>query len=167
MFLGKRVVNNMQQIYRGTPVPKCNFNKVALQLRHGCSPVNFLSEHLFLWTPLKSCFYNSIKSSTIRNINSIWTFYRKFWKVFNVVFFSSEQLWNVASVCALLLKFDMNKDTLQNDLSFRSSRVINILFSKIVAAIQKILYQELILIVASLKLNAYGKFCGLFSEKRY
>ena len=22
-------------------MPKCDFNKVALQLRHGCSPVNF------------------------------------------------------------------------------------------------------------------------------
>ena len=26
-------------------MPKCDFNKVALQLRHGCSPVNFL--HIF------------------------------------------------------------------------------------------------------------------------
>ena len=26
-------------------MPKCNFNKVAKQLRHGCSPVNLL--HIF------------------------------------------------------------------------------------------------------------------------
>ena len=28
----KRCSKNMQQIYRGTPMPKCDFNKVALQL---------------------------------------------------------------------------------------------------------------------------------------
>ena len=28
----KRCSENMQQIYRGTPTPKCDFNKVALQL---------------------------------------------------------------------------------------------------------------------------------------
>ena len=41
---------NMQQIYRETPMPKCDFNKVAsnfteIALRHGCSPVNLL--HIF------------------------------------------------------------------------------------------------------------------------
>ena len=37
----------MQQIYRRTPMPKCDFNKVAIEitLRHGCSPVNLL--HIF------------------------------------------------------------------------------------------------------------------------
>ena len=29
----------MQQIYRGTPMPKCDFE---ITLRHGCSPVNLL-----------------------------------------------------------------------------------------------------------------------------
>ena len=28
----KRCSENMQQIYRRTPMPKCDFNKVALQL---------------------------------------------------------------------------------------------------------------------------------------
>ena len=28
----KRCSENMQEIYRRTPVPKCDFNKVALQL---------------------------------------------------------------------------------------------------------------------------------------
>ena len=99
VFLGKRVVNNMQQIYRGTPVPKCNFNKVALQLRHGCSPVNFLSEHLFLWTPLKSCFYNSIKSSTILNINSIIDILPKVLKSFQCSFFFQ---WATLECCFCL-----------------------------------------------------------------
>ena len=40
--LKKRCSEDMQQIYRRTPVPKCNFNKVAKQ---GCSPVNLL--HIF------------------------------------------------------------------------------------------------------------------------
>ena len=30
--LTKRCSENMQQIYRGTPMPKCNFNKVPKQL---------------------------------------------------------------------------------------------------------------------------------------
>ena len=32
--LRKRCSENMQQIYRGTPMPKCDFNKVALQLEN-------------------------------------------------------------------------------------------------------------------------------------
>ena len=45
--LMKRYSENMQQIYRRTSIPKCNFNKVAIKiaLRHGCSPVNVL--HIF------------------------------------------------------------------------------------------------------------------------
>ena len=30
--LSKRCSENMQQMYRRTPMPKCDFNKVALQL---------------------------------------------------------------------------------------------------------------------------------------
>ena len=46
----KRCSENMLQICRRTPMPNCDFNKVAKQrseitLRHGCSPVNFL--HIF------------------------------------------------------------------------------------------------------------------------
>ena len=45
--LRKRCSENIQQIYRRTPMPKCDFNKVAtkITLRHGCSPVNLL--HIF------------------------------------------------------------------------------------------------------------------------
>ena len=39
--LKKRCSENMQQIYRRTPMPKCDFNKVALR----CSPLNLL--HVF------------------------------------------------------------------------------------------------------------------------
>ena len=52
--LKKRCPGNMQQIYRRTPMPKCDFNKVAsnfieITLCHGCSAVNLL--HIFR-TPL-------------------------------------------------------------------------------------------------------------------
>ena len=48
--LRKRCSENMQQIYRITPMPKCDFNKVAsnfieITLSHGCSPVNL--QHIF------------------------------------------------------------------------------------------------------------------------
>ena len=49
--LRKRCSENMQQIYRRAPMPKCylmkaasNFIKIAI--RHGCSPVNLL--HIFI-----------------------------------------------------------------------------------------------------------------------
>ena len=46
----KRCSENMQQIYRRTPLAKCDFDKVAkelywITLQHGCSPANFL--HIF------------------------------------------------------------------------------------------------------------------------
>ena len=46
----KRCSENMQQIYRRTPMSKCDLNKIAsnfieIALRHGCSPVNLL--HIF------------------------------------------------------------------------------------------------------------------------
>ena len=37
VFLRKGVLKNMQQIYRRTPIPKCDFNKVALQLYWNCT----------------------------------------------------------------------------------------------------------------------------------
>ena len=41
----KMCSENMQQIYRRAPMPKCDFNKVAK-----------LSEHLFITTTMKGCF---------------------------------------------------------------------------------------------------------------
>ena len=45
--LRKTCSENMQQIYRRTPMPKCDLNKVAcnfieMALGHGCFPVNLL-----------------------------------------------------------------------------------------------------------------------------
>ena len=69
--LRKRYSKNMKQIYRRTPMPNCDFNKVAylqaelpcrsviwlftfsqITLRHGCSPVNLL--HIFITAFLKN-----------------------------------------------------------------------------------------------------------------
>ena len=41
----QRCSENMQQIYRRTPMPKCDRNFIEILLRHRCSPVNFL--HIF------------------------------------------------------------------------------------------------------------------------
>ena len=62
-ILRKRCSENIQQIYRRTPMPKCDFNKV-LGLVHWCFGIGALlsvccifSEHIFLRTPLDGCFW--------------------------------------------------------------------------------------------------------------
>ena len=52
----KRCSENMQQICRRKPMPKCDFNKVAIEitLRHGCSPLNLL--YIFRTPFLKNTF---------------------------------------------------------------------------------------------------------------
>ena len=46
-ILMKSCFENMQQIYRRTSMPKCDFSKVAIEMTlwHVCSPVNLL--HIF------------------------------------------------------------------------------------------------------------------------
>ena len=84
--LGKRCSENTQQIYRRTtPMPKCDFNKVALHcifieiiLPHGCSPVNLL--HIFRTsfprTPLGGCFCNIsiLKQSNTSRLTYAFTY---------------------------------------------------------------------------------------------
>ena len=60
----KSCSENMQQIYRRTPMPKCDFNKVALELYWNCTSKWVLSckfavsfQTLFLRTPLDCCFW--------------------------------------------------------------------------------------------------------------
>ena len=50
----KRCFGNVQQIYRRTPMLKCDFNKnfIEITLRHWCSPVNLL--HIFRTLSLKN-----------------------------------------------------------------------------------------------------------------
>ena len=52
VVLKKSCSENMQQIYRRTPMPKCDFNKIAFAFRHGCSPVNL--QHIFRTTFLRN-----------------------------------------------------------------------------------------------------------------
>ena len=60
----KRCSENMQQIYRRTLMPKCDFNKLAkatlLKSRFGIGVLLWIccifSEHLFSRTPLDGCF---------------------------------------------------------------------------------------------------------------
>ena len=73
VFLGKGVLRkrcsqNMQQIYSRTPMPKCDFSKVAKQLYWNHTSVWVISykfapyfqKTLFLRTPLGGCFYNNL-----------------------------------------------------------------------------------------------------------
>ena len=50
-ILKKRCSENKQQTYRRTPMPKCDFNKVAKQLFQKICCI--FSEYLFLRTPLE------------------------------------------------------------------------------------------------------------------
>ena len=75
--LWKSCCENMQQIYRRTPMQKCDFNKVALHfgMGVGCSPVNFciFSEKLLLRIPLDGCFCRLLQFISILNIGSTQT----------------------------------------------------------------------------------------------
>ena len=56
----KRCSENMQQIYRRTPMSKCGLNKVTLKSHFNMGVLLYISciflEHLFLRTPLDDCF---------------------------------------------------------------------------------------------------------------
>ena len=87
--LWKSHSENMQQSYRRTPMSKCDFNKVVLQIaieaafRHGCSPVNLL--HIFRtlftkntsgWMLLKGnqiMKFSQLIEYNMRNIFQNWT----------------------------------------------------------------------------------------------
>ena len=69
----KRSSENMQQIYWRTPMPKCDFNKVAYQLYWNRSSAwvfsgkfaAYFAEHLFLGTDLDGCFWQYLSCSMI------------------------------------------------------------------------------------------------------
>ena len=64
--LRKRCSENMQQIYRRTPMSKCEFNKlhfgmgVLLYIKFAAC---IFSEHIFLITPLDGCFWYRLFST--------------------------------------------------------------------------------------------------------
>ena len=55
----KSCSKDMQQIYRRTPTPQCDFNKIAVQLywNHTLAWL-FSCKHLFLKAPLDDCFWS-------------------------------------------------------------------------------------------------------------
>ena len=57
--LKKRCTGNMLQIYRRTPMPQCDFNKVASHFSMGVLLYisSTFAEHLFSRTPLGGCFW--------------------------------------------------------------------------------------------------------------
>ena len=88
----KRCSENMQQIYRRTPAPKCGFNKVA-----GCYPVNLMhiSRTPFLKNTLGRLLLWHQVSYLFSNLHVILTYY--------LININPEQ-WdhNLAWVCSLL-----------------------------------------------------------------
>ena len=56
----KRCSEYIHQIYRRTPMPKCDFNKAAKQwvFEHGCLPVNliYIFRTSFDKAPMEGCF---------------------------------------------------------------------------------------------------------------
>ena len=81
-FLKKRS-EKMQQIYRRTPMPKCDFNKVAFQLSKLCS--KFTRED-----PCRNAI--SKKLQLYWNRTSAWVYSSKFSAYFQNTFFS-EHFW--------------------------------------------------------------------------
>ena len=87
---------NMHQIYRNTPMPKCDFNKVACNFteitrRHGCSSLNLL--HIFrtsfpqntsgglLLFVINSCFFKHFFIGRI-----VWNpFFNRCWPVLDKI----------------------------------------------------------------------------------
>ena len=69
----KRCSENMQQVYRRTPMPKCDFNSnfVEITLGHGCSLqiCCIFFEQFFLETPLSSCFWNAKQINHIQRFS--------------------------------------------------------------------------------------------------
>ena len=71
----KKCSENMQQIYRRAPMPKCDFNSnfIEITLRYGYSPVNIL--HIFrtpfLRAPLNGNFWRCIASLTFISFSKV------------------------------------------------------------------------------------------------
>ena len=96
-FPFKRWSENRQQIYRRTPMSKCDFNKVAgedpcrsavsikllgiatlLKSHFGTGVLQYIcwifSEHLFLRTPLEGCFWHWLVTVLFCKMNDLETF---------------------------------------------------------------------------------------------
>ena len=122
-ILKKRCSENMQQIYRRTPMPKCDSiklqsNFIEITLRLGCSPVNVL--HIFRTPfPRYTSGWRLLYDCTIwkeKSCSSVWNTQQLFWVTLSGF---SRTLWCVTtkgilffgcyffkiSIIALLLRF--------------------------------------------------------------
>ena len=100
--LGKRCSENMHQIYRRTQMPKCDFNKVALQLLQPSRGVLKKScsenmQQIYRTTPMLKCDFNKIAKQLYWNSISIWVLSCKFAAYFQNTF-PKEPLWGAVSV---------------------------------------------------------------------
>ena len=78
----KKCSENMQQIYRRTPIPKCDFSKVAKQLYWNrtsvwvlsCKFAVYLQKNLFLTTPLVGCFCSYRVETFSSQMSNVWPY---------------------------------------------------------------------------------------------
>ena len=120
----------MQEIYRRTPMPKCDFNKVALAfrpktLRHRCFPVNLL--HIFRTTFPKNTFENRVLlvssccfwlvAGYLPNSTKGQVFRLAFQlskSIFRFCFYSFFKRSCLVSLCYSLIRMCWNKQFLEN-----------------------------------------------------
>ena len=99
----KRCSENMQEIYRRTPMPKCNFF-IEIAFWHSCSRVNLL--HIFRapfprntsgWLLLNWCFFvlllSILKRNQILNSQRVWV-----WNQFRKHLFTPLTTWHHMNV---------------------------------------------------------------------
>ena len=98
--LRKRRSENMQQIFRRTPMPKCDFIKllcdfIEITLLHGCSPVNLL--HIF-----RAPFYKNTSEWLLLLIKTIIPAVLDkmlSWEYFTAIFLQFS--WKTVKICLL------------------------------------------------------------------
>ena len=75
----------MHQIHRRTPMLKCDFNKVAIEiiLRHGCSPVNLLAAYFQnIFSQKHFCVATSGSSTYQKSLIRLQMHLKPKWKTF-------------------------------------------------------------------------------------
>ena len=88
--LSKRCYENMQQIYRRTPMLKCDFRK-------SCSEY---MQQIYRRMPTPKCVFKKVAKQLHWNRTSAWELFCKFAACFQNTF-SQEQLWTAASANTL------------------------------------------------------------------
>ena len=74
---GSKFTANLQQIYRRTPIWKCDFNKVGNQLYRNHTSAWVFSvnlQQIYRRTPIWKCDFNKVTNQLYRNHTSAWVF---------------------------------------------------------------------------------------------